>query len=157
MVFQGAGGRRQGRTNAPEARGDRRDSRPPTRPGMLAGMPPPSPTPAMPPALLCLCTCPDAACGERIAHALLQERLAACVSLLPGLQSVYRWQGALERASEVLLLIKTTPARYPALEARLRALHPYELPELLAFESSTGLPAYLRWLAAETGPQDPTT
>ncbi|WP_240096012.1 divalent-cation tolerance protein CutA [Thermomonas flagellata] len=119
-------------------------------------MPQPTPpTPAIPPALLCLCTCPDAACGERIAQALLEERLAACVSLLPGLQSVYRWQGALERASEVLLLIKTTPARYPALETRLRALHPYELPELLAFESSTGLPAYLRWLAAETGPQDP--
>ena len=102
------------------------------------------------PALLCFNTCPDPATAERLATQLVEERLAACVQVLPGLRSVYRWQGALERSEEVLLLIKTTPERYPALQARLPALHPYELPELVAVEASAGLPAYLQWLADET-------
>jgi periplasmic divalent cation tolerance protein len=103
-------------------------------------------------ALLCLCTCPDAATAERLAASLVEERLAACVSLVPGLRSIYRWQGAIQRDEELLLLIKTTRARYPALQARLPALHPYELPELLAVEVADGLPAYLRWLADATRP-----
>ena len=102
------------------------------------------------PALLCFNTCPDPATAERLATLLVEERLAACVQVLPGLRSVYRWQGALERSEEVLLLIKTTPERYPTLQARLPALHPYELPELVAVEASAGLPAYLQWLADET-------
>ena len=104
--------------------------------------------------LLCLCTCPDRATAERLATVLVEERLAACVNLLPGLRSVYRWQGAVEQADEVLLLVKTTRARYPALEARLPALHSYELPELVAVESAGGLPAYLQWVATETRPLD---
>ena len=103
-------------------------------------------------ALLCLCTCPDAATAERLAASLVEERLAACVSLVPGLRSIYRWQGAIQRDEELLLLIKTTRARYPALQARLQALHPYELPELVAVEVADGLPAYLRWVADAARP-----
>lgn len=103
-------------------------------------------------ALACLCTCPDAASAARIADALVGERLAACVNVLPGLQSVYRWQGQVERASEVLLLIKTTRARLEALSARLVELHPYELPEVLAVDIAGGLPAYLAWIEDATAP-----
>jgi periplasmic divalent cation tolerance protein len=103
-------------------------------------------------ALACLCTCPDAASAARIADALVGERLAACVNVLPGLQSVYRWQGQVERASEVLLLIKTTRARLEALSARLVELHPYELPEVLAVDIAGGLPAYLAWIEHATAP-----
>jgi len=102
------------------------------------------------PALLCFCTCPDAATAETIAETLVGERLAACVNLLPGLRSVYRWQGAVERADEVMLLIKTQPDRYWPLQDRLLQLHPHELPELIAVETDFGLPAYLRWVADET-------
>jgi periplasmic divalent cation tolerance protein len=100
--------------------------------------------------LACTCTCPDLASAERLAEALVAEQLAACVQLLPGLRSVYRWQGAVERADEVLVLIKTTRDRLDALAARVRALHSYELPELLAVEAAGGLPEYLDWVAAET-------
>ena len=97
--------------------------------------------------LVCLCTCPDRATGQRIAEALVAEGLAACVNVLPGVHSVYRWQGGVEHADEVLLLAKTTRARMDALQARLLELHPYELPELLAVEAAGGLPAYLDWVA----------
>jgi periplasmic divalent cation tolerance protein len=100
--------------------------------------------------LACYCTCPDLATAERLAEALVGERLAACVNVLPGLRSVYRWQCTVERADEVLLLIKTTRGRLDALVARVQALHPYELPELLAVEVAGGLPAYLDWVATET-------
>ncbi|HDV0694085.1 TPA: divalent-cation tolerance protein CutA, partial [Klebsiella pneumoniae] len=95
---------------------------------------------------------PDADSAERIATALVAERLAACVNLLPGLRSVYRWQRKVEAAAEVLLLVKTSAEAYPALQERLRQLHPYELPELLAVEAASGLPEYLQWLAAESRP-----
>ena len=98
-------------------------------------------------ALVCLCTCPDEAVAGRIARALVEERLAACVNVVPGLRSVYRWRDAVEDAREVLLLAKTTRDALPALQARLLALHPYELPELLAVEAAGGLPAYLGWIA----------
>ena len=104
-------------------------------------------------ALICFCTCPDPATAERIAMALVAERLAACVNVLPGLRSVYRWKGAVERADEALLLIKTPPDRYHALQDRVQELHPYELPELLAVETDSGLPATLRWIADETRPE----
>ena len=104
--------------------------------------------------LLAYSTCPDAASAQAIAHALVEERLAACVNQVPGVTSTYRWQGRVETASEVLLLIKTTADRMEDLAARLRALHPYELPELIAVEVRTGLPAYLDWVAAQTSLRD---
>lgn len=102
--------------------------------------------------LLCLCSCPDATSAEQLAGALVGERLAACINIVPGLRSVFRWQGSVQRESEVLLLIKTTRSRYPALQARLPQLHPYELPELLAVESVFGLPAYLQWVVESSRP-----
>lgn len=99
---------------------------------------------------LCLCTCPDRASAEAIAQALVAERFAACVNLLPGVTSVYRWEGRIERADEIQLLIKTTAARLPALAERLRALHPYDMPELIALEAVGGALDYLHWVAAET-------
>lgn len=99
--------------------------------------------------------CPDAATAERLARALVGERLAACVNVLPGLRSTYRWDGAIEQADEVLLLAKTTHARLPACIDRLQALHPYELPEVIAVEAAGGLAPYLAWVADETRP-DPT-
>lgn len=105
---------------------------------------------------LALTTCPDAACAERIADALVGERLAACVNILPGVRSVYRWQGRVERGAEVLLLAKTTPERADKLQQRIVALHPYELPEVILVETAGGLPAYLGWVAAGTAPaRDP--
>lgn len=106
------------------------------------------------PVLLCLCTCPDAACADTIATALVEERLAACVNQLPGLRSVYRWQGKVERAEEVLLLIKTSHDRLTALTARVQALHPHELPELIAVEAAGGLAPYLAWVAEQTREDD---
>ena len=96
------------------------------------------------------CTCPDNDSASRIAEALVGERLAACVNLLPAIDSVYRWQGAIERASEVQLIIKTVESRLNALTARIHALHPYDLPEVIAIEAAGGSPAYLDWIAAET-------
>ena len=101
-------------------------------------------------ALLVIANCPDEACANRIALAVVEAGLAACVNLLPRVQSVYRWQGAIESASEVPLLIKTTAGRYGELEAAIRELHPYDVPEIIALPIAQGLPAYLDWLAAET-------
>ena len=101
-------------------------------------------------ALLVIANCPDEACANRIALAVVEAGLAACVNLLPRVQSVYRWQGNIESASEVPLLIKTTAGRYTELETAIRELHPYDVPEIIALPIAQGLPAYLDWLAAET-------
>lgn len=100
--------------------------------------------------LLVHCTCPDTGHAERIAHALVTEHLAACVSTLPGITSTFRWEDAVQSQSEVLLLIKTTRERYDAMAARLLDLHPYELPELIAVDVCAGHPAYLEWVAGQT-------
>lgn len=97
-------------------------------------------------ALLVLITCPPAA-ADGLAALLVEQRLAACVNILPGLRSVYRWQDAVERADESLLIAKTTAAGYAALEAAVLAHHPYELPEIVAVDTAQGLPGWLRWLA----------
>ena len=101
-------------------------------------------------ALVCFCTCPDQDTAARIADTLVGERLAACVNIVPGLRSVYRWQGAIESADEVLLLAKTTRECLEALTARVVELHPYELPEVIAVEVAGGLAAYLDWVAEQT-------
>ncbi|MGK2942281.1 MAG: divalent-cation tolerance protein CutA [Immundisolibacter sp.] len=98
------------------------------------------------PLRLLLCACPDPGTAEDIAAALVEARLAACVTLLPGARSVYRWQGQLRRAEECVMLIKTRAADYPALEQRLLQLHPDQVPELLALPILGGNPAYLAWL-----------
>lgn len=101
-------------------------------------------------ALLVLTNLPDADSAHALATHLVEERLAACVNVLAPCRSVYRWQGATEDAEEVPLIAKTTSERYPALEAAIRAQHPYELPEIVAVPVVRGLPAYLDWIAAET-------
>jgi periplasmic divalent cation tolerance protein len=93
---------------------------------------------------------PDRATAERIADALVTGGVAACVNIMAECSSVYRWQGKLEHASEIPLLIKTTRAAYPRLEEQLRKLHPYELPEIIALPISAGLPEYLSWVNTET-------
>ncbi|MGH8494949.1 MAG: divalent-cation tolerance protein CutA [Gammaproteobacteria bacterium] len=100
--------------------------------------------------LLVLTTCPDAGTAGTIARTLVEERLAACVNRLDGVVSTYRWQGAMQQESECLLLIKTTAVAFDRLEARLLALHPYELPELVAVPVERGSAAYLDWLTGTT-------
>lgn len=100
--------------------------------------------------LLVFSTFPDETSARDAAGKLVEEGLAACVNILPGLTSVYRWQGKIEEAGEVLLMIKTTHAAYPRLESALKACHPYELPEIIAVGAEAGLPGYLEWVARET-------
>ncbi len=107
------------------------------------------------PALLVLTNLPDRAVAERLAEALVEQRLAACVNLLAPCRSVYRWKGELQRDEEHPLLAKTTAERYAALEAAIRAAHPYELPEIIAVPIERGLPAYLKWIASETDSPTP--
>lgn len=103
-------------------------------------------------ALLVLCNVPEFELAQQIARELLELRLAACVNILNGISSVYRWQQALQQDSEVQLQIKTRRSCYAALEQTLLALHSYDLPEIIALPIQQGLPAYLDWLAAETRP-----
>ena len=96
--------------------------------------------------LLVHCSCPDTGTAERIAKALLERRQAACVSIGPGLTSLYHWEGRLERSRETLLLIKSRSRAYDALEQTILSLHPYELPEIIAVPVERGLPGYLHWV-----------
>lgn len=99
---------------------------------------------------LVVTTLPDRATAERIAEALVTARVAACVNVLAECTSVYRWQGRVERAGEVPMLIKTTREAYARLEETLRTLHPYDVPEIVALPVTAGLPAYLDWVTQET-------
>ena len=100
--------------------------------------------------LLVFTNLPDQDAAMRLAQSLVEKRLAACVNILSGCQSVYRWQGAVERAEEVPVLIKTRASRYSEIEAAIRSLHPYEVPEVIAVPIVRGLPDYLDWVAEET-------
>ncbi|MGH7542462.1 MAG: divalent-cation tolerance protein CutA [Gemmatimonadota bacterium] len=103
------------------------------------------------PVCVALTTCPDEGTARRIASALVDERLAACVNIVPDMTSIYRWEGVVETASECLLLVKTRRERLEALRRRLEELHPYDLPELVALAVEGGSPAYLTWVVEETG------
>jgi periplasmic divalent cation tolerance protein len=102
------------------------------------------------PARIVLITAPDAEVGARLGRALVEERLAACVNLLPGVRSIYRWQDAVQEDTEVLLVVKTREERCPALAARVEALHPYELPEVVVLPIAGGLDRYLAWILSES-------
>jgi len=98
--------------------------------------------------VLCLTTSPDRESALSLARTLIEERLAACVSVLPGVISLYTWQGAVEQADELQLFVKTTRANVPALKARLLELHAHEVPELIVLDVVDGSPAYLAWVDA---------
>ena len=115
---------------------------------MSATAPTPSDDPRV---LLVFSNMPDQDSASALAAALVEARLVACVNVLAACTSVYRWQGVVETATEVPVLMKTTVTRYAALEAAIRARHPYELPEIVAVPVEHGLPAYLDWVADETG------
>ena len=100
--------------------------------------------------LLVITNLPDQDSARRVAEALIAGHLAACVNLLAPCTSVYRWQGKIESAEEIPLLIKTLASHYGKVEAAIRQHHPYELPEIIAVPISAGLPEYLNWVAAET-------
>lgn len=101
------------------------------------------------PVQLVFTLCPNAELARQIARQLVELRLAACVNILAPCLSVYEWQGKVCEESEVPLLIKTTAACYPVLEATIRRLHPYELPEIVAVDITQGLPAYLGWVTSQ--------
>ena len=102
--------------------------------------------------LIVMTNVPDKPLAERIAKALIEARAAACVNILAPCESIYRWQGIIETATEVPLIIKTTDAAYLRVEQILRECHPYAVPEVIAVPIKHGLPAYLAWVATETEP-----
>ena len=103
--------------------------------------------------LLVMTNLPDMQAAKNLAHTLVQARIAACVNLLPGVQSIYRWQGKVEEASEVTLQIKTVASRYHQLEQEIIAVHPYALPEVIALVVHEGHAPYLHWITSETTPE----
>ena len=104
--------------------------------------------------ILVITNLPDEASAMALARKLVDERLAACVNVFDGCTSVYRWQGKKESAREVPIFIKTLAQHYAQLEQLINAMHPYELPEIIAVPIGNGLPAYLKWIADETSVSD---
>lgn len=108
----------------------------------------------MPRALVVLVTCPSKAQARRLARALVTGRVAACVNILPGaVSSIYRWNGKTEQARETLLIIKTTARRFDALRRAIAALHPYQVPEIIALPITAGHPPYLAWVGRSVSPR----
>jgi len=95
---------------------------------------------------LVVSTCPDQQSAELIAKALVEEKLAACVNIIPGLTSIYQWQGNIEKSSELLLIIKTKPGAWSRIKSAIINRHPYELPEIISIPITHGLPGYLSWI-----------
>lgn len=96
--------------------------------------------------IVVFCTFPNLELARQIGTALVEAQLTACVNLCPSIESIYRWEGKMENAQEVLAIFKTTAETYPQLEARLKELHPYEVPEIIALPASKVLPAYAAWV-----------
>lgn len=97
-----------------------------------------------------LCTCPDEDTARRLAGGVVEERLAACVNILPAMRSVFRWQGMVQEEREALMIIKTIAPRYAELETWLLANHPYDVPEILALPVAGGSATYLDWMTEES-------
>ncbi len=102
------------------------------------------------PASVVLTTAPSVDIAQRVVRAVVEERLAACGTLLPGATSIYRWQGAVEEAQEVQIILKTTTENVTKLIARVTEIHPYEVPEIICLDVADGLPAYLAWIDSST-------
>jgi periplasmic divalent cation tolerance protein len=102
-------------------------------------------------AIVVLVTAPSADDAARIGRTLVEERLAACANVVPAIRSIYRWQGAVADEAEALLVLKTVRERFPAVERRVRELHSYEVPEVIALDVGAGSLPYLEWLARESG------
>jgi len=100
--------------------------------------------------LIIFTTWPSADAAREGARKLIEEKLAACANLLPNVESIYRWKGEIETSTEVMAVFKSTIGSYPRFEARLKELHPYEVPEIVALRATDGLPAYLRWVEQNT-------
>jgi periplasmic divalent cation tolerance protein len=98
--------------------------------------------------LLALSTFPDREAAQRISNQLVGEKFAACANILPGVESVYRWKDKLETGNETLVFFKLSADRQSAFQEKLRSIHPYEVPEIIFFPISSGLPEYLRWVIA---------
>ena len=111
----------------------------------------PVPGDAVEDCVVVLCTVPKDD-SERIARTVVDERLCACVNVVPGLQSFFRWEGKVDTAEEQLLVVKTTADALELLQERLVALHPYDVPEVIALPIAAGLPAYLRWVVDSVQP-----
>lgn len=126
----------------------------PARAGDRPGRPRPEPVSLGAPdaVWMVMTNVPDAEVAGRIARALVDERLAACVNILAPCRSVYRWQGRVEDATEIPLLIKTAEDRYPDLQRRIKALHPYDTPEIVAWKPCAGWPPYANWVTEQTRP-----
>lgn len=101
--------------------------------------------------LIVLCTFPDAEKARQIGAALIERQVAACINLLPGVTSIYRWEDKIEEESEVLGVIKTTEESYPALEAAILELHPYDTPEVIALPVEQSAEKYLKWVSGQVG------
>lgn len=106
----------------------------------------------LPEVRLVLITAPDTCVASALAERLVGEQLAACVNIVPGIRSVYRWEGKVQQDEEQLLLVKTTAERFPELESKVREWHPYEVPECIALPVSEGSRTYLEWVAAGCRP-----
>lgn len=101
--------------------------------------------------IIVLVTVPGVRVGNRVSKGILTSRLAACVTVISGVRSMYWWKGKIAQANEVMLVMKTTKSKYQKLERRIMDLHPYEIPEIIAIPLVAGSPRYIGWVASEVG------